>query len=435
MRESSAILTDCRNIAVRTASILGSILAGLVAWPLNAWAQTQLTTGCATFSYTGADQLLDLSSALSSNQVEFKIWGAGGGGDGRVGSGNGGGGGGGYTLATFNVADLQTGNLVVTVGEGGRLQGSGYGGGGAASTNDGRRDLASGGGMSALSLVSLSNPAAVTIADVLAVAGGGGSMGSFNTSQDIAGAGGGWTAGSAPSGGGGGVSNTDGTGTGGSSPLNPGSFLQGGDSIGDAPNGGAGARRGVGAGGGGMYGGGSGYNNGDERGGGGGSGYLSALAVSGSTITGSGRFPPAQNDPDYPAGIGVGGPNITNNSADPGGHGHVQACILGGNLTADLSVTKSDLNSTFEIGVPEGYVVVVTNNGPDDVVGAVLTDSLVATGQSGVMTDLAATCSCVDPTDVCTPPSPTPVGVDGFTASVDLLANCQAIITYTFTPQ
>ncbi|NEV95106.1 hypothetical protein G3567_13270, partial [Psychroflexus sp. YR1-1] len=149
----------------------------------------------------------------------------------------------------------------------------------------------SGGGMSALTYKTLAVPGEVTKADLIAIAGGGGTASSFNDPGSHAGEGGGLSGGGSSGG-----NPLDGLGGsqysgGGSSGGNPGGYLVGGNAV---YNGGAG--------GGGYYGGGSGAQTGTnqgENGGGGGSGYISVTStIDGETIRGSVQTPPRTTDPD-----------------------------------------------------------------------------------------------------------------------------------------
>lgn len=280
-----------------------------------------LPTTTEIFTYTGSDQTFVIPNDVLI--VTAKIWGAGGRGDFR--NGRGPGGAGGYTEFTIPVSSLTSNTLVITVGQGGDSSiGSrtyGNGGAGFASTFNGtNRNYGSGGGMSAVSYTSLTNPSSVTDADILGIAGGGGTSSAFTNPGSRAGVGGGTTGGDAvdsdPTTGGGGTQSTGGTSSGG----NPGAFLLGGNAI---QNGGAG--------GGGYYGGGSGFFVGNDEGaGGGGSGYLSPSVSSGQTLQGFEQTPPMNTDMDYVPGIGAGG----NSNSGNGGNGLVVLIL---STTADDS--------------------------------------------------------------------------------------------------
>ncbi len=263
------------------------------------------------FTYTGADQSYTIPSNVVS--VTAKIWGAGGRGDVR--SGRGVGGAGGYSEITILTSDLTSNTLILTVGQGGNSStgSSTYGNGGAGFFSN-SRNYGAGGGMSAISYITLNNPGAVSQADLIAIAGGGGTMPAFTNTNTNAGEGGGDIGGAATDSrtainGQGGTQAAGGASTNG----NPGTFLQGGAAIVDG-----------GAGGGGYYGGGSGsIVSGNEGGGGGGSGYFTSLATSTQTLRGSVQTPPMNSDGDYITGVGVGG----NNSGQNGGNGLIVLII------------------------------------------------------------------------------------------------------------
>ncbi len=263
------------------------------------------------FTYTGSDQIANIPTGTET--IKAKIWGAGGRGDQR--SGRGTGGAGGYTEIEIPLSALPGGTtqLVVTVGEGGNSSTGSvtYGNGGAGFINTSGnghngRNAGSGGGMSALSLVTLAVPASVSVSELIAIAGGGGTMPAYSSSGTYAGEGGGTNGGDEKAhptqGGGGGSQVAGGTAV---NNGNPGSFLQGGNAVNNG-----------GGGGGGFYGGASGNfadpcgtctSSADEHGGGGGSGYVNPAATSSSMETGNLQTPPNTSDPDYIAGVGVGG--------------------------------------------------------------------------------------------------------------------------------
>lgn len=280
------------------------------------------------FNYTGSDQLYTIPSNATS--VTAKIWGAGGRGDIR--NGRGVGGAGGYSEITMNINDFTTNNIIITVGEGGNSStgSSTYGNGGAGLFSN-SRNYGAGGGMSAISYVTLSNPSSVSQADLLAIAGGGGTMPAFSNSNTNAGEGGGLSGGDATDNraainGLGGSQSVGG----GSTNGNVGGFLFGGNAI---QNGGAG--------GGGYYGGGSGsFSGNEEGGGGGGSGYVTSLAISSQTLRGSVRIPPMQGDIDYISDAGVGG----NNNGQNGGNGLI-ILIINYNCDVDGDGINNDLDT------------------------------------------------------------------------------------------
>jgi uncharacterized repeat protein (TIGR01451 family) len=89
------------------------------------------------------------------------------------------------------------------------------------------------------------------------------------------------------------------------------------------------------------------------------------------------------------------------------------------NVTADLSITKTDLSATEIPGTPVTYTIVATNDGPSDVVGATITDTLPATLTGATWTCLASTgSSCA-----------TPDGIGNINTTADLLNGGTA--TYT----
>lgn len=295
----------------------------------------------AIFTYTGADQTYNIPAGAT--EIRAKIWGAGGRGDDRAGRGVGGAGG--YTEFTIAGSSLTSNTLIITVGQGGNSStGSvtyGNGGAGSSSTfNATLRNYGSGGGMSAISYRTLAIPGSVTDADLLGIAGGGGTMPAFTTAGTRAGEGGGSVGGTgteptAAANGTGGTQAAGGTSTNG----NAGSYLLGGNS-----------RENGGAGGGGYYGGGSGsIVSSNEGGGGGGSGYINPLTSSGQTIAGSVQTPPMQADADYVAGVGLGG----NNNAGNGGNGLVVIEVTYGNDNdGDGILNCFDLDSDGD-GIPD----------------------------------------------------------------------------------
>ncbi|MEQ8908787.1 MAG: glycine-rich protein [Vicingaceae bacterium] len=300
--------------------------------------QTQTTV----FTYTGADQTYNVPN--NTTEITAKIWGAGGRGDEE--SGRGTGGAGGYTEITINVSDLTSTSLIVTVGEGGNSStGSVTYGNGGAGLSGGGRNYGAGGGMSAISYTTLSNPGVLSDADLLAIAGGGGTAAAFTNAGSQAGEGGGTNGqdGVTTDGGGEGQGGTQVAG-GASTSGNAGSFLLGGDAV---TNGGAG--------GGGYYGGGSGFGAGpslsDPEGvGGGGSGYVDPAATSSTTTAGTGQTPPNTGDADYLAGVGQGG----NSGGVNGGNGLVviTAIIDSCDTDGDGVINSCDLDSDND-GIPD----------------------------------------------------------------------------------
>ncbi|MBZ9629062.1 T9SS type A sorting domain-containing protein [Psychroflexus sp. CAK1W] len=292
-------------------------------------------------AYTGVDQTYNVPAGAS--HLKVKIWGAGGRGDTQGGRGVGGAGG--FTEVMISVSSLTSTSLTVTVGQGGDSStGSRTYGNGGAGDSDGSRNFGSGGGMSALTYASLSNPASVSISDLIAIAGGGGTSPAFTNPGSHAGEGGGLSGGDADSG----SASINGLGgdqnSGGGSPPNgnPGDYLVGGNAV---LNGGAG--------GGGYYGGGSGtIASNNEGSGGGGSGYISITStIDGETIRGSVQTPPRTTDPDYVAGVGTGG----NFNAVPGGNGLIVIealflnCDTDGDGLLNYLDTDSDNDGIYDV--------------------------------------------------------------------------------------
>lgn len=87
--------------------------------------------------------------------------------------------------------------------------------------------------------------------------------------------------------------------------------------------------------------------------------------------------------------------------------------------TADLAITKTDSTSYYAAGASTTYVITVTNNGPDGVTGAVVTDTLPA---------LVGTASW---TAVFTSGSGTASGTGSINQTIDLSANGTAVYTLT----
>ena len=265
------------------------------------------TSGSQTFTYTGSAQTFTIPASVTS--VTVKLWGAGGGTTTPYTPGSGGSGG--YTTGTLS--GLTPGNtLSVIVGQGGLGNATAsYGGGGAGG---GSGSTGGGGGRSAI----------LNGAVEVATAGGGGGTGQYFYAAN-GGAGGGLTGESGGTGSGM-TAATGGTQVGGGiGGCYSGSYC---GSNGAAGTGGAGSGATIwygGGGGGGYFGGGGGGS--DEGGGGaGGSSYYGGL-TGGSTIAGNsnstnGAPTPAPNntDPNYIAGVGIGGGNA---NAVPAGNGLV----------------------------------------------------------------------------------------------------------------
>ncbi|QXP66784.1 glycine-rich protein [Polaribacter sp. AHE13PA] len=345
------------------------------------------TTEKIIYTYTGTDQTYTVPSNATS--VTAKIWGAGGRGDERPGRGVGAAGG--YTEFTISKNDITNNTLILTVGEGGNSSTGSptYGNGGAGSSaifNRALRNFGAGGGMSAISYTTLNTPSSVTQADLLAIAGGGGSMPAYSNANTHAGEGGGATGGDATDNlatlnGLGGTQTAGGASTNG----NAGSFLQGGNS-----------RVNGAAGGGGYYGGGGGsFLNNHEGGGGGGSSYITSLATAYQTIRGNIQLPPMSGDSDYISGVGTGG----STSAQNGGNGLIVLIItLECDEDGDGIINSFDLDSDND-GIPDNleaqstvdYIVPSGNDidkdGLDDTYDANLSGSENSLGITPVNTD------------------------------------------------
>lgn len=272
--------------------------------------------GSEPFSYTGAIQGFTVPNRVGGT-LAVKIWGAGGAGSfGRTG------GGGGYTFVEYailasgssaGVGQVVSGDsLNVVVGGGGTYGAATVGvfGGGASSIDAGQ-----GGDYSGIFLGSIS------LANSLGIAGGGGGAGNSNNSNSTfgrGGVGGGVTGGDsiAPTSeaymGRGGTQTTGGERAPGVS-VDAGSALLGGSTV-------AGNTYEGGGGGAGKYGGSAGSGSSfqvNPGGGGGGSGDV-AGGSNATTSNATGVTPPQSSDPDYPAGIGIGGAATQN-----GGNGYV----------------------------------------------------------------------------------------------------------------
>lgn len=155
-----------------------------------------------TYTYTGANQTLNIPSNISGN-VNIKCWGAGGG---TIGKGaiatiykTGLGGGGGYTEANFNKSFVAGQTLTIIVGQGGQTSESGgnllatYGGGGGQPlAGDQNWGAASGGGRSAVRL-----PGSVEIITAGGGGAGGGTAANASAGVCSGGAGGGLSGGNA----------------------------------------------------------------------------------------------------------------------------------------------------------------------------------------------------------------------------------------------
>jgi|GEM_PF-1366818 len=267
------------------------------------------------FDYGGTSaQSLVVPSGATTMWV--KAWGAGGGSGGEPGYRNSDGGAGGFVEAVVPV----TGGEILTVLVGGAgVMGveddtavGGYGGGGSTYGSAGYAGGGAGGGLSGVFR------GTVDQAGALVIAGGGGGGVSANGYGGTGGTGGG-ADGTAASAEGfcvqaGGAATTTAAGVAGASGGDAGGALQGGDGYGAY----------IAGGGGGGYwgGGGGGWTAGDGGGGGGGAGFVVAGATSVTTLAGAALTPPRSSDPDYAAGVGVGGDGGFGTGQD-GGHGRV----------------------------------------------------------------------------------------------------------------
>lgn len=238
--------------------------------------------------------------------IDVKAWGAGGGGGYQSPPSTcGSGGAGGFASARFVVTPNST--LVAVAGAGG-LRSNGYGGGG-------------GGGFSGL------RDGTGTWWLIAGAGGGGGMTGSGGAGGGASGGNGG---GCGPATGGSQVAGGVGANCGGNSVGSAGSSLDGGDGRfpsgnGAAPGGGRGGQYG-GGGGGGYFGGGGGAGSSSTGGGGGGgSAYVMDGGADAAIKAGTGKAP-FTTDPDYAAGVGVGGDGTDDPNAvvaKPGGSGRV----------------------------------------------------------------------------------------------------------------
>lgn len=265
------------------------------------------------FSHTGADQTFVVPAGVTSLRV--KLWGAGGAGNGGSGA---------FVTGVLSVTPGETLTVIVG-GGGGFISGTApasYGGGGAGfpSAGGGRSALRSGDGTER----------------VTAGAGGGGRYGNgagggaggllsggdgllLSLYATVAGKGGTQTEGGA-----GGISSHGGNGQ-------AGSAFQGGSGSITGPGGG-----------GGYFGGGGGVNAGG--GGGGGSSFLANLTASSASAagqaaadTGASVLPGGSTDPDYAAGIGIGGAG-----GSAGGHGRVVLIYEAPSLTVTTTADVVD---------------------------------------------------------------------------------------------
>ena len=279
------------------------------------------------FTHTGGDQFFDISVLDDSIcWIKVKAWGAGGGG--TFGSGAGGAGGFAETFIERSNPNIDI-ILLIVVGSGGNQANIPapfpiiYGGGGLG----GLSAASQGGSGGGLSGVFESTSFATTVqGDSIIVAGAGAGIGRDDTHLGTSGvtdapAGGGFigrdgqdsTFDSGATTAGRGGTQTSGGVAGNVGGATPGIALSGGQGGVSGQGGGGGGSGYFGGGGGGAFGG----NR--ETPGGGGSSFISSLdSGDGQTIAGNFRNPPNTSDPDYIAGVVVGGA-----SSSPGGNGLV----------------------------------------------------------------------------------------------------------------
>jgi len=318
------------------------------------------------FGYV-SDSFQSFQVPAGVTSIRVKMWGPGGG-TGNY-SSSGGGGSGGYSAGYLSVTPGET--LYLAVGSGGKKPASSSSNGGLGGWPGGgfgTRGDASGGGGGGFTGVFTTNT--LSQANALIIAGGGG--GSTGFGNFSAGAGGGLTGGSGTSNSGlGGSQVAGGLGGGGSGPAySDGYALNGGVAFTDNTTSQA---NDCGGGGSGYYGGGAGQ--GDGRAGGGGSGYLHPSRISGGVTTtgnnGSGSTaaqPPNTSDPDYIAGVGLGG--AATGTGTNGGDGYI-VFEWGGIASLDFNSLvfgsgATILNTASDIEVASGTtgkVILSTDSG------------------------------------------------------------------------
>jgi uncharacterized repeat protein (TIGR01451 family) len=114
----------------------------------------------------------------------------------------------------------------------------------------------------------------------------------------------------------------------------------------------------------------------------------------------------------------VAPPGVVDANSGPGGNNSAtDSDVL--DITADLSITKTDFSATEIPGTPVTYTIVATNDGPSDVIGATITDTLPAALSGATWTCVASTGS------TCA----TPVGTGNINTTANLLNGGTA--TYT----
>lgn len=270
-----------------------------------------------TFSYTGSDQIFEVTAG--AGVITAYIWGAGGGCFNDGGSFRGGGGG--YTTGDVSVS---TGSTTVVVGAGGDSRGPNAGtsalryGGGGQLTNLGWGGQ--GGGLSGLftgssQVFNVNTPQSGAQARSILISGGGGASGDTGWG----GVGGGTSGGNAFNGSGSGLAGygaglqTD-SDNGHDGSVQKGTALKGGNASGGDQGGGGGGGAGYFGGGGG-----SGANN-VPNSGGGGSGYILGNATntvsSASSTASTDRTPAETSNTYYVSGVGFGALQTSNNAGN-----------------------------------------------------------------------------------------------------------------------
>ena len=81
---------------------------------------------------------------------------------------------------------------------------------------------------------------------------------------------------------------------------------------------------------------------------------------------------------DVTAALNGAYPNTVTVSTSNSNSSSPSTATLNVTLTADLTIAKTDNGTTYVPGAAIGYTVVATNNGPDDVTGATVTDAIPA---------------------------------------------------------
>lgn len=326
------------------------------------------------FDYTGSDQTYTVPAGVC--EVEVHLWGAGGGGGGG-GSGRGGiGGGGGYVTGRLAVTAGE--NLIVIVGQGGRVNtATGSYGGGGAGGGHASCWAGGGGGRSAIRRGTIE----------LVTAGGGGGGGETESTSRWGGAGGA---------GGAGATSPDGAHgfRGGNAANPPASYNSQGDpyagkggstsgsaggaggassvdgTAGSAFTGGNGARNsnnaGAGGGGGGYYGGGGGaFTNGNEpygSGGGGGSSFIGGLVTGSATAIGGSNQTAGNAGHSFNVNLfgGGGNRNSGNTHGSPGQPGRVVIIPISSVITMGSFTLNTQAN---DISACVGQTITVSHSG------------------------------------------------------------------------